>query len=85
MNNIVIDNNSRAVQISELSICKNLIQGEKLNVKGIIRVKNIDSVMAIINYSDEGGDGMYLSPDETEYIFINREIIVIQGIVNIMF
>lgn len=87
MKNLPTDSNSRAIQCSCLGYSKNFGTGIlPLEVNGYIRLKNIGDDEAIIRYTDQiDADGVILSPNETEYFLIEREIEIIQGTLNIMY
>jgi hypothetical protein len=90
MKNLYVDKNSRAVQCSIIGYGKNFSVGEITDseVHGFIRVKNIGEDMAIFRYSNyKDSDGIYLSPGETEYFFVDDDhsIEIVQGTLNIMY
>lgn len=89
MNNLPNDKNSRAIQCSFLGFSKNHGAGVlPPEIYGYIRVKNIGESDAIIRYADqELADGVYISPGETEYFFIEkgRQLEVVSGSLNIMY
>ena len=89
MRNLPFDGNNAIMQWSALGNCKNFEAGViDQTFDGYIRVKNIGEEMAAIRYQDQtGSDGLHLSPDETEYLRVERgrKIEVIAGTVNIMY
>lgn len=88
MDSLYIDKNSRAVQCSTLGYGKTFSVGviQEKEVCGFVRIKNIGSDMAIFKCADYSDDGIYLSPGETEYFYIDGKTIeIIQGTLNIMY
>lgn len=90
MKNLYIDKNSRAVQCSVIGYGKNFSSGEIKDeeVHGFVRIKNIGDNMAIFKYANhQGSDGIFLSPGETEYFYVeaDKNIEVLQGVINIMY
>lgn len=90
MKNLYVDKNSRAVQCSVVGYGKNFSTGEITDneIHGFIRMKNIGEDMAIFRYANyKESNGIYLSPGETEYFFVESEqnIEIIQGTINIMY
>lgn len=89
MRNLPIDSNSRTIQCAFLGFTQNFNAGvvdEK--VTGYVRLKNIGETNAIIKYADQYGcDGLVLSPNETEYMYLqnDRQLEILQGTLNIMF
>lgn len=86
MNNLPTDSNSRTIQCAKLGNGFNY-EAEVLPgaLSGLIRFKNIGAGNAIIRYANTTSDGVVLSPDETEYFFVNGIIEVVEGTVNIMY
>lgn len=90
MKNLYVDKNSRAVQCSIVGYSKNFSIGKITDdeIHGFIRMKNIGENMAIFRCANhKDSDGIYLSPGETEYFFVESEqnIEIIQGTINIMY
>lgn len=56
-------------------------------ISGYIRVKNIGNTLGHIKLSDSGANdvGMAFSPGETEYLYIQKPIKIVDGDFNIMY
>lgn len=90
MDCLYVDKNSRAVQCSIIGYAKNFSSGviEDKEVTGFVRIKNIGQDVAIFRSSNHiNSDGIYLSPGETEYFYVEDEqkIEILQGTLNIMY
>lgn len=89
MKNLPIDNNSRTIQCAHLGFTRNYNAGVvDKEVTGYVRLKNIGEANAIVRFTDQYEcDGLVLSPNETEYIYLQKErqLEILQGTLNIMF
>lgn len=86
MNNLPIDSNSRAIQCANLKYGANYTAGVLPDgVRGLVRFKNIGEDFAILRYKNSSSSGVYLSPGETEYFFVNDVVEIVEGSVNVMY
>lgn len=90
MQGLVIDKNSRSVQIFPLGFCKNFEAGvvDDPEITGIVRIKNIGDGDAIIRYDEQpSSEGMYISAGETVFLYLEegKHLNIMQGTLNIMF
>lgn len=80
------DDNSRAIQCANFGFGYNLTEGSTTdNLNTLVRFKNTGSTNAVIRYDNSVGDGVVLSPGETEYFFVKGIIKVVSGTLNIMY
>lgn len=85
MINLPLDNNNHLVQ------CAKFGEGYEYadmilpkTIKGLVRIKNIGDTNAIIKYADDNSEGVVLSPGETEYFYLKKQLEIVTGRLNIM-
>lgn len=72
-----------------LGFAEDITTTGRLNVgiNGYVRIKNIGDEIGHVRKFGDGGDGIALSPGETEYFYINNgeQLEIVDGQFNIMY
>lgn len=89
MKGTYVDTNSRTVQIVGIGPAKDYAAGDTVSSAdhcGVVRFKNIGSSDGRIRIKGDSGDGVVISPGDTEYygIYEGEQIEIISGRFNIM-
>lgn len=84
MDRIIVDKNSRAVQIVSLSFGKTISSGIEKEAKGIVRFCSIEDT--IIRLSSQPSSEVLLPAGSVEYFYVNEQedLEIVSGNVNIM-
>lgn len=90
MKNLYVDCNSRTVQVSRIGIGLDVSAAgvvTDIPIPQFVRVKAVGGDARIKQNGDAGdaGDGVLLSKGETEYFFLERQLELVSGQINVMY
>lgn len=87
MKNLYVDCNSRTVQVSRIGIGLDVSAAgvvTDIPIPQFVRVKAVGGE-ARIKRNGDAGDGVLLSEGETEYFFLDRQLELVSGQINVMY